>query len=69
LNIAEGAGNISEKEFSRFLNYSIRSDCECKCCVDIAEINGYINDEQKIALKNDANELIAMLDGLLKSMR
>lgn len=69
LNIAEGGGNMSEKEFARFLTYSIRSGCECKGCIDIAEINGYINEEKKITLRNDANEIIAMLDGLHKSLR
>ena len=29
LNIAEGAGNSSKKEFARFLDYSIRSGFEC----------------------------------------
>jgi four helix bundle protein len=69
LNIAEGAGNISEKEFARFITYSIRSGCECKGCIDIATTNEYINEEKRLTLKNDANELIAMLDGLHKSMR
>ena len=44
LNIAEGAGNYSDKEFARFLTYSVRSGFECKGCVDIASINGYINE-------------------------
>ncbi len=69
LNITEGAGNISGKEFARFLNYSIRSGFECKGCIDIAAINKYIDEEKRISLKNDANELIAMLDGRHKSLR
>ena len=36
LNIAEGAGNSSNKEFIHFLDYSIRSSFECKGCLDIA---------------------------------
>ncbi len=32
LNVAEGSGNSSDKEFSRFLDYSIRSAYECVCC-------------------------------------
>lgn len=68
LNITEGAGNYSNKEFARFLTYSIRSGFECKGCVDIALINGYIDEISKQVLKNDANEIIAMLDGLYKSL-
>lgn len=64
LNIAEGAGNYSNKEFARFLTYSIRSGFECKGCVDIALTNDYVTEEIASVLKNDANEIIAMLDSL-----
>jgi four helix bundle protein len=43
LNIAEGAGNSSNKEFIHFLDYSIRSSFECKGCLDIARENKYID--------------------------
>jgi four helix bundle protein len=66
LNIVEGAGNYSDQEFSRFLTYSIRSGFECKGCIDIACINGFIPENEKIKLKNDVGEIIAMLDGLHK---
>ena len=36
LNIAEGAGNSSNREFDRFLDFSIRSGFECLGCCDIA---------------------------------
>jgi four helix bundle protein len=36
LNIAEGSGCTSKKEFSQFLGYSIRSGFECIGCLDIA---------------------------------
>ncbi|MFA6541607.1 MAG: four helix bundle protein [Bacteroidota bacterium] len=68
LNIAEGAGNYSDKEFARFLTYSIRSGFECKGCIDVALINEYLNEEQGRLLKNDVNEIIAMLDGLYKKV-
>ncbi len=64
LNIVEGAGDYSNKEFGRFLTYSIRSGFECKGCVDIALINEFINEDQAKQLKNDANEIIAMADSL-----
>ena len=68
LNIAEGAGNYSDKEFARFLSYSVRSGFECKACVDIAFTNGFIDEKTKRRLKDDANEIVAMLNGLYKSL-
>lgn len=41
LNISEGAGNDSTKEFSRFLTYSVRSGYECAGCLDIALHNSF----------------------------
>jgi four helix bundle protein len=68
LNIAEGAGNSSQKEFSRFLGFSIRSGFECLGCCDIALINGYMDKRQYMGLYDQINEIIAMLDGLRKSL-
>jgi four helix bundle protein len=68
LNITEGAGNYSDKEFARFLTYSVRSGFECKGCIEIAFINRYISEEIKQHLLGDVNEIIAMLDGLYKSL-
>jgi len=67
LNIAEGAGNSSKKEFARFLDYSIRSGFECIGCLDIAITNGYLNKEEYAQLLSFVNEIIAMLYGLKKS--
>jgi len=68
LNIAEGAGNSSSKEFSHFLDYSIRSGFECLGCLDIALENEFLPKiiYEKIAFA--VNEIIAMLDGLQKSL-
>lgn len=68
LDIAEGAGNSSNKEFSKFLGYSIRSGFECLGCSDIAIENDFIDDPTYTELSNRANELIAMLYGLQKSL-
>jgi four helix bundle protein len=69
LNIAEGAGNSSNKEFMHFLDYSIRSSFECKGCLDIALENEFINQTDYQMLFADANELIAMLYGLQKHLK
>jgi len=68
LNIAEGAGNSSQKEFSRFLDFSIRSGFECLGCCDIALVNGYMNEQQHNDLFEQINEIVAMLYGLKKSL-
>lgn len=69
LNIAEGSGNSSEKEFSKFLDYSIRSAYECTCCLDIALRNEFITKETYDQLFAQTDEIIAMLVGLQKSLR
>lgn len=68
LNIAEGAGNSSKKEFARFLDYSIRSGFECIGCLDIALANDFIDQSLYQKLTEQVNEIIAMLYGLQKSL-
>lgn len=68
LNIAEGAGNKSKKEFIRFLIYSIRSGYECIGCIDIAFTNNYIDELQYEKLDKEIHEIIAMLVGLMQSL-
>lgn len=67
LNIAEGAGDSSDKEFVRFLGYSLRSTFECIGCLDIALMNKYIDAETNTELSNMCNEIIAMLYALQRS--
>lgn len=69
LNIAEGAGNNSGKEFARFLVYSIRSGYECVGCLDIAHEEGYIELSSQKDLFAKVDEIIAMLVGLQKSLK
>jgi four helix bundle protein len=69
LNIAEGAGNSSNKGFIHFLDYSIRSSFECKGCLDIALENNFINETEHQKLISELNELIAMLFGLQKHLK
>jgi len=68
LNIAEGAGNSSKKEFARFLDYSIRSGFECLGCLDISLENQFIDASAHSTLAHYANEIAAMLYGLKKSL-
>ena len=69
LNIAEGSGNSSNKEFSRFLDYSIRSTYECICCLDISMKNEFITTTQHATMFTQTDEVIAMLIGLQKKIQ
>lgn len=69
LNIAEGTGNSSDKEFSKYLGYSIRSAYECVCCLDISLRNEIINAKQYDRMFVLTDEIIAMLVGLQKKIQ
>lgn len=69
LNLAEGAGNDSQKEFSKFIGYSIRSAYECICCLDIACENEYITLKELDTHFKQIDEIIAVLVGLQKSQK
>ena len=68
LNIAEGSGNSSKKEFVRFIDYAIRSGYECIGCLDIATELEYLTLKKHQELFEKLDEIIAMLVGLRKSI-
>jgi len=68
LNIAEGSGNSSEKEFKRFLEISLRSDYEVMTCLEIALRLGYCDKENFTRLTAEADEIAAMIVGLSKTL-
>lgn len=49
LNIAEGSGNSSEKEFKRFLEIALRSVYEVITCLEIAVRLGYCRNDKASA--------------------
>jgi four helix bundle protein len=69
LNIAEGAGSGSKKEFAKFLGYSIRSGYECAGCADISAAQNYISKNEHNDLVDETSQIVAMLIGLQKSIR
>ena len=54
LNIAEGSGNTSEKEFQRFLEIALRSDYEVMTCLEIAVKLNYCRKEDYLCLGWDS---------------
>lgn len=69
LNIAEGAGNTSRSEYARFLDIAIRSAFECLACLDIALRSEFCSRIEYQTFSQQANEIVAMLHGLKKSLR
>lgn len=68
LNIAEGSGNNSEKEFKRFLEIALRSDYEVMTCLEIALRLNYCDKENFARLIAEADEIAAMISGFSKSL-
>ncbi len=69
LNIAEGSGCSSNKEFCRFLEISLRSGYETATAIDIARGLQYWSDEIADHLLNECNEIAAMIVGLTKHLQ
>lgn len=68
LNIAEGAGNSSDKEFCRCLEMALRSPYEVMTAIDIARGLEFYSDECADSLLKEIDEIAAMLVGLMKSL-
>jgi four helix bundle protein len=68
LNIAEGAGNRSNREFAKFLDYAIRSGHECVGCLDVALTNEYLSEATHSEMFKEVDEVIAMLIGFQKTL-
>lgn len=69
LNIAEGSGGSSNTEFIRFLEISRRSVYEVMTALELACRLGYATAGDTERLAKEADEIAAMLTGLIKSQR
>lgn len=69
LNIAEGSGSSSDKEFSRFLNISVRSSYEVMCGMEVSERLKYCSETEKNLILEKSDEISAMLTGLSKKLK
>jgi len=68
LNIAEGSGNFSEKEFKRYLEIALRSDYEVIACLEIALRLNYCSSDDCDRLIFEADEIAAMISVFSKSL-
>lgn len=69
LNIAEGSTGQSNAEFIRFLRYALRSDIEVVGCLHLAKRRKYLNEEHFIKLYSSCEEVLVMINGLIKSLK
>ena len=68
LNIAEGAGAISDNDFGRFLSYALRSTYETMTALALAERLGFCSPDTTRALLDEADQIAAMLVGFKKKL-
>lgn len=68
LNIAEGSGNKSNKEFKRFLEIALRSNYEVMSCLEIALRLNYCKKEEYKTLIAESDEIAAMIVGFAKQL-
>lgn len=69
LNIAEGAGAGSDKEFARFLQISFRSIYEVITAAEVAILLGYGLKVDQENIIRESDELAAMIVGFMKTLR
>jgi four helix bundle protein len=69
LNIAEGSGGSSNAEFIRFLEMARRSVYEVITALEIAQRLKFCKEQQVTPLSKEANEIAAMISGLIKRLK
>ena len=68
LNIAEGKGRLSKKEFMQYLYIARGSAYEMLTLVEIFQRQGWISHENYEKLEQSTIEVIKMLKGLIKAI-
>jgi four helix bundle protein len=68
-NLAEGAARSGPKEFIQFLHIARGSLSELETLLQIAFNLGYIKKDQAEMLANRADQVSALLSGLLRSLK
>ena len=69
LNIVEGCGRYTEKDFTHFLDNALGSCHEVEYCSFLAYELGYINHTKYEEVNKIANEVKAMLIAFIKTLR
>ena len=69
MNIAEGKGRFSKKEFVHFLYIARGSLCETMTLLEIFLKRQWIPQEEFIDIKNETREIAKMLNGFINSVK
>ena len=69
LNIVEGCGRFTDKDFAHFLDNSLGSINETDYCCYAASELGYIKEEEYEVINKMVNEVRAMLISFIKFLR
>ena len=69
LNIVEGCGRNTDKDFAHFLDIALGSTQEVEYCFLLAKDLGFIDEAEYIQLHEMINEIKAKLIRLIKSIR
>lgn len=69
LNIAEGSGRGTKKDFSRFLDMAIGAIFETVACFFIAEKQSYISTQDLEKIKKEAESLGKKINAFKKTLR
>lgn len=69
MNIAEGKGRYSQKEFVHFLFVARGSLFETMTLLDIFKTRNWITSECFQSLEQQSNEIAKMLNGLIRSLQ
>ena len=68
-NIAEGSGASTDKDFCSFLDISVKSALETVNILYFAKIRGYINEEKRLELYENAEKIIRKIRSFKKTLR
>jgi len=69
LNIAEGCGTSSNKDFVNFLRISLKSTYELKAALEVCYKLKYCTKNRIIKLYQELDEIGAMINGLIKKLK
>lgn len=69
LNIVEGSGRFTEKDFAHFLDMALGSAHELEYCCLLSKDLAYIDNDLYLKINQPLNEVKAMLIGLIKTLR
>ena len=68
MNIAEGKGRNSQKEFMQFLYIARGSLFETLTLLEIFKLRGWISESQFTSFETNSNEIARMINGLIRKI-